>query len=384
MIRQKEDQSPAAVEPQALAQRTAAKAGVDDQTAAHVIGCFLAVCKEGLLSGERIDLGGLMDLGVVVEPARIRRDQTGRFSEIAPARSRLDVSIGGELRDRLAGQRTAAILLAMPRKDKFGEILSEHFSKLGWQVQRAESLDKCHELVQGARPYLLVCDHNLEARQDLVRQIKTGWSTNPVPVVTLHKRLEDLKHPDSLSVLGDLAVFEPISVHPFLRAMDQVLAQSSEESAVFERQIHYRLPVVEDEIVKGFALGEGFFRDAGFSGDALVALSTAFREAVRNAEVHGSASNPKKSIDIEMLLDREKLTVSVEDEGNGFDHRSYRDRLGAGGGLSVARERHAAGGVGGLGIYLMNRCTDRLEYNDRGSRVTLTKYREPVASGRAR
>ena len=36
-----------------------------------------------------------------------------------------------------------------------------------------------------------------------------------------------------------------------LRAMDQVLAQSSEESAVFERQIHYRVPVVEDEIVKG-------------------------------------------------------------------------------------------------------------------------------------
>jgi anti-sigma regulatory factor (Ser/Thr protein kinase) len=32
--------------------------------------------------------------------------------------------------------------------------------------------------------------------------------------------------------------------------------------------------------------------------------------------------------------------------------------------------------MGGLGIYLMERCADRLEFNDRGNRVTITKYRE--------
>ena len=374
MIKQREA-TPAAIEPQDLSQRTAARAGIPDDHAQHVIGCFLSVCKDALLAGERIDMGGLLDLGVVVDPARIRRDQSGRFSEIAPARSRLDVVVGSDLRDRLASQRTAAILLAMPRQGTFGEILSEHFVKLGWEVRRADSVEQCRDLVNGTKTYLLVCDHALKERDAFVRELKTNWSTNPVPVVTLHRRFEDLDLPEATLVLGDLAVFEPISVHPFLRAMDQVLAQSSEESAVFERQIHYRVPVVEEQILDGFHIGEGFMRDVGFSGDGLVALTTAFREAVRNAEVHGSRSDPARCIDVEMLLDREKLTVSVEDQGGGFDHRAHFLRLGAGGGVSVARERHADGGSGGLGIYLMHRCTDRLEYNDRGTRVTLTKNR---------
>ena len=97
-----------------LTERVAAKANLELEQAARAVAAFLATLKESLLAGERIDLGGLIDLGVVVEPARIRQDPGGRFAEIAPARSRLDVQVRGELRDRLATQRTAAILLAMP------------------------------------------------------------------------------------------------------------------------------------------------------------------------------------------------------------------------------------------------------------------------------
>jgi anti-sigma regulatory factor (Ser/Thr protein kinase)/nucleoid DNA-binding protein len=374
VIKKTQEVLPAATREE-LARRAAAKVGVSEETAIQVVCTFLDSCKEALLAGERVDLGGLLDLGVVVEPARIRREPSGRFSEIAPARSRLEVQVGGELRDRLATKRTAAILLAVPGKGAFNDILFEHFEKLGWQVQRASTSEECGSLLDGNRPYLLVCDHNLEGRDEFVASVKTSWRTNTIPVVTLHTRFEDLKHPEQLHILGDLAVFEPISVHPFLRTMDQVLAQSSEEAAVFERQLHYRLPAREEQILKAFDLSDGFFKDAGFRGDALVGLTTAFREAVRNAEIHGCNEQPDLGIDVEMLLDREKLTVTVEDEGEGFDHRSYRSMLGDSAPVSVARERHKAGGVGGLGIYLMDRCADRLEYNDRGNRVTLTKLR---------
>jgi serine/threonine-protein kinase RsbW len=157
--------------------------------------------------------------------------------------------------------------------------------------------------------------------------------------------------------------------------MDQVLAQATEEAAVFERQVHFRCPSREEEILKAFDLSDSFFKDSGFRGDALVGLTTAFREAVRNAEIHGSREEPERAIDVEILLDKEKLTVTVEDEGPGFDHAAYRESLGESA-ASVARRRHGSGGAGGLGIYLMERCADRLEYNDRGNRVTLTKYRE--------
>lgn len=364
-----------AITREVLTERAAAETGVSEEVASSVISAFLGACKESLLSGERVDFGGLLDLGVVVEPARIRRDPSGRFSEIAPARSRLDVQVGGELQDRLATQRTAAVLLAMPGQGAFSQILCEHFSKLGWQVQRAESAEAVHTLLDGSRPYLLVADHNLEGRDRLVADLKTGWRTNPIPIVTLHTRFEDLRHPSGLHVLGDLAVFEPIQVHPFLRSMDQVLAQASEESAVFERQLHFRLPAREEEILRAFDVSDGFFKDAGYRGDALVGLTTAFREAVRNAEIHGCREDPDQGVDVEILLDREKITVSVEDEGDGFDHTAYRDEIEESAPVNVARQRHSAGGVGGLGIYLMDRCADRLDYNDRGNRVTIAKFR---------
>ncbi len=97
---------------------------------------------------------------------------------------------------------------------------------------------------------------------------------------------------------------------------------------------------------------------------------------MRNAELHGCKEDPGCCIDVEMLLDHEKLTVTVEDEGDGFDHVAYLKQLDGVAPVSVARKRHQSGGVGGLGIYLMRRCADRLEYNEQGNRVTLMKYRE--------
>lgn len=348
---------------------------MSDETAHAVVGAFLDACRDALLAGETVELSGLLDLNVVTEPARIRRDPSGRFSEIAPANSRLDVRVGVDLEDRLASHRAAAVVLVMPRSGTFGEILSEHFAKLGWQVQPAEDLAGCRALLEGGRPYMLVVDHALEERDELVAEIKASWRTNPVPIVTLHTRFEDLRHPDRLLVLGDLAVFEPVAMHPFLRSMDQVLAQASEEAAVFERQLHFRTPAREEEILRGFDLSDGFFKDAGFRADALVGLTTAFREAVRNAEIHGSAEDSSRGIDVQLLLDHQKVTVIVEDEGPGFEHSEYLERLEAEAPVSMARQRHAQGEIGGLGIYLMHRCADRLEYNDRGNRVTITKYR---------
>lgn len=374
MIKQK-DESFAPVTRDVLARRAAVATGVSEETAAQVVTAFLDALKEALLRGERADLGGLLDLGVVVEPARVRRDNQGRFAEIAPARSRLDVQVGDLLQERIATQRTAAVLLGMRQEGRFGQILAEHFARLGWQVQLADSADAIRQILQGPRPYLLVADHALPDRDDLVAQIKTQWRTNTIPIVTLHTRYEDLLHPNRFLVLGDRPEIEPIEVHPFLRSVDQVLAQASEEAAFFERQLHFRMPAREEEILRAFDVSDAFYKDAGFRGDTLVGLTTAFREAVRNAEIHGSREDPKATLDVEILLDREKITVSVGDEGPGFDHRAYREALHGSAPVAMARKRHKGGGMGGLGIYLMERCADRLDYNDKGNRVTITKNR---------
>ncbi|MCZ6788152.1 MAG: ATP-binding protein, partial [Planctomycetota bacterium] len=101
------------------------------------------------------------------------------------------------------------------------------------------------------------------------------------------------------------------------------------------------------------------------------------------AEIHGCEEQPTRAIEVETLLDHEKLTVIIEDQGGGFDHASYRESISSSAPVSMARSRHKTGGVGGLGIYLMERCADRLEYNDRGNRVTITKMRAAEGASRA-
>ena len=73
------------------------------------------------------------------------------------------------------------------------------------------------------------------------------------------------------------------------------------------------------------------------------------------------------------LVDQSKVTVTVEDEGEGFDTELYLTRGVEGDAVAVARERHQAGRVGGLGIMLMLKCVDNLEYNYAGNLVKLTK-----------
>ena len=48
-------------------------------------------------------------------------------------------------------------------------------------------------------------------------------------------------------------------------------------------------------------------------------------EAVNNAIVHGNKSNPEKMVCVRCIVSERMLTISVTDEGNGFDPNSLQD-----------------------------------------------------------
>jgi anti-sigma regulatory factor (Ser/Thr protein kinase) len=106
-------------------------------------------------------------------------------------------------------------------------------------------------------------------------------------------------------------------------------------------------------------------------------MSAAFREGVVNAAQHGNKYKRDKKIEVQYLLDTEKITLVVHDQGGGFNHEMYVKSGATKDAISAARERHQQGRMGGLGIMLMLRCCDRLEYNNQGNQITLTKYLKP-------
>lgn len=119
-----------------------------------------------------------------------------------------------------------------------------------------------------------------------------------------------------------------------------------------------------------------------FVGEAIVAggfppkytnrLQIAVEEAVTNIIEHGySGFAPGAgTIEIDVSIDAKCFRVVVQDEGSSFNPREFGD---------VDIRRHfQAGKAGGLGVFLMRRIVDKLEYkyeNGKKNQLILEKYR---------
>ncbi len=74
-----------------------------------------------------------------------------------------------------------------------------------------------------------------------------------------------------------------------------------------------------------------------------------------------------RSVGISLQLDERSLSITVTDEGTGFDWRAC---------LSRKEDEAALLGVNGRGIRIMQSAFDDVRYNDTGNIVTLSKNRE--------
>ncbi len=84
-------------------------------------------------------------------------------------------------------------------------------------------------------------------------------------------------------------------------------------------------------------------------------ISLAVIEAVNNSILHGNKQNPKKTIAILAKKYRDRITVIVKDEGEGFDCTDIPDPT-----------------APGKGLYLMSSLSDELTFHSSGSQVVMS------------
>jgi len=102
-------------------------------------------------------------------------------------------------------------------------------------------------------------------------------------------------------------------------------------------------------------------------------LHWALMEALSNAYRHGSKRDRTRTIELRIVRQDQRVTARVADQGGGFDFQERLRVAKKGDAIGAARARFEEGGVGGLGIMLMVKCVDLVEFNERGNVVTLTK-----------
>jgi serine/threonine-protein kinase RsbW len=116
---------------------------------------------------------------------------------------------------------------------------------------------------------------------------------------------------------------------------------------------------VQQEILRRIALHD-------YDECATFAIRLALEEGLNNAIRHGNRCDPDKRVEIEFDVTSEKVEVCIEDQGRGFAPDEVPD--------PTADENLEK--PSGRGIMLIHAYMDEVEYNQRGNRVRMVKYRK--------
>jgi len=136
-----------------------------------------------------------------------------------------------------------------------------------------------------------------------------------------------------------------------------------------KRETDFRMviPSTLDEIESVEKLAEKAALKMNFNEDEKDSLAIAVTEAVNNAIIHGNKEDASKRVSIEFAFGGDTLTVTIEDEGGGFDPENIRDPLAP---ENLLKEN-------GRGIFILSSLMDDVKYDFRrtGTRLIMTKMK---------
>lgn len=98
--------------------------------------------------------------------------------------------------------------------------------------------------------------------------------------------------------------------------------------------------------------------DETLYGNVIVAVT----EGVLNAIFHGNNNDPSKNIDFSIDISEDELTVTIQDEGAGFDFKNLPDPT----------DPENLEKVNGRGIFIIRNLADHLEFEANGSRLKMS------------
>jgi len=129
-----------------------------------------------------------------------------------------------------------------------------------------------------------------------------------------------------------------------------------------------------DSVLESVDRGESAALEAaqqiGFGEDDLHKIGMAVREALVNAVVHGNRYSAQKKVHFLIVQDSASLTITVGDEGKGFDLTRVPDPLAE---ENLLKES-------GRGILLIQAFVDEFQVrrlHPQGTEVTMVKYLKP-------
>ncbi|MGE3852868.1 MAG: ATP-binding protein [Planctomycetota bacterium] len=365
--------------------------GINNDELDAAVRHYFGILRERLTHNDKLKIDRFLALKVSEENARIVDDPISGQRIVAPAKKvisfmahpKFKQSVGGaeiafvpalSLKEGVEQIKTASVVLAVPTRDFFTETIEFHFNRAGWAVSTYQNVDDATGVVTPQGQWLVIVDAALPNWNRLVESIKGNKETSMVPVIVMLPKGADVNKWKEFTIQGNSAIAQPFEIKQLLTIAEAELQRASEEAIFFRQEVMFTFPTTDENIDRANELAAQLFAGSGLDDEGQVALCAAFREGVGNAAQHGNRHRRDKNIHIMFLLDHEKITACIKDDGKGFDWRLYVDDTHGKNAVEKARKRHQEGKLGGLGIMLILKCTDRIEYNESGNQLTEYKY----------
>jgi len=102
----------------------------------------------------------------------------------------------------------------------------------------------------------------------------------------------------------------------------------------------------------------------GYADESIRKMKIILTELFANAIYHGNNGDHSKKVIVGHVIDKKKVTIAIMDEGDGFDPSKIPDPT-----LPENLVKDC-----GRGIFIVRNYADKLEFNHKGNRASITKY----------
>ncbi|RMF69145.1 MAG: ATP-binding protein [Calditrichaeota bacterium] len=146
------------------------------------------------------------------------------------------------------------------------------------------------------------------------------------------------------------------------------LKEGKDVGARVAKDFEVAIPSSLEEIASVERLAEKAADKMGFSEEEKDSIAIAVTEAVNNAILHGNKQDKQKQVRIKFLFEKERLTVKVKDQGEGFDPNKISDPLAP---ENLLKES-------GRGIFILSSLMDEVKFNfdQNGTEIILVKEKK--------
>ncbi|MEM7264290.1 MAG: ATP-binding protein, partial [Planctomycetota bacterium] len=265
------------------------------------------------------------------------------------------------------------VIMAMPNEGPFEKIFHQRIQKLRGTYHLVHSVEGIMETLGRWDPDLIVVDHRLPRADEFVGKLKVDTDHSMASVIMLYEKGTDLSRIDGFRVWENDYLIDPFDMTNLFSLAESELRRVPRDKNLFSQQIRFEFVSERSHVDKGLKLIDRILRRLDLEETDMTALYAALKEGIDNAVLHGNKHDTTKTVSVNAVVDPSKVTFIVEDQGTGFDFEHFMEQSGSQEAFERAKQRIGQGNRGGLGILLMQKCSDRLEYSGSGNVVRLEK-----------